>query len=94
MNSEQNHYQPINAGKEKEGDKMNTFPDGWNEEKVQSVINYYRNQTEEEEVSEDEAPFKEKNQTFVEVPQELVPEIRKLIASYKLKNNNLLDKAS
>jgi len=73
---------------------MNSFPDGWNEEKVQSVINYYRNQTEEEEVSEDEAPFKEKNQTFIEVPQELVPEIRKLIASYKVANNKLLDRAS
>jgi hypothetical protein len=72
---------------------MNTFPDGWDEKKVQSVINYYENQTEEEEVLEDEEEFNEKKQTFIGVPHELVPKIRELIASYE-SGNNKLDKAS
>ncbi len=73
---------------------MNSFPDGWDEKKVQKVINYYENQTEEEEVLEDEEAFNEKNHTFIEVPHELVPKIRELIISYDSGNNKLLDKAS
>jgi hypothetical protein len=37
---------------------MNSFPDGWNEEKVQNVINYYENQTEEEVLGDEEAFYK------------------------------------
>lgn len=35
--------------------KQNEFPPGWDEERVQSVIDYYENQTEDEAVAEDEA---------------------------------------
>ena len=34
--------------------KQNEFPPGWNEEKVQSVIAYYDQQTEDEAVTEAE----------------------------------------
>ena len=60
--------------------KQNDFPDNWDEERVQSVIAYYKQQTEDEAVAEDEAAFAENLSTVIEVPQELLPTIRELIA--------------
>jgi hypothetical protein len=60
--------------------KQSRFPKGWNEERVQRVLDHYENQTEEEAVAEDEAAWEDASQTFVEVPNELVPAVRELIA--------------
>jgi hypothetical protein len=60
--------------------KQSRFPKGWNEERVQRVLDHYENQTEEEAVAEDEAAWDDASQTFVEVPNELVPAVRELIA--------------
>ena len=35
--------------------KQNEFPPGWDEKRVQRVIDYYENQVEDEAVAEDEA---------------------------------------
>ena len=35
--------------------RQNKFPPGWDEERVQSIIDYYENQTEDEAVAEDAA---------------------------------------
>ncbi len=56
------------------------FPPGWDEERVRKILGHYEEQTEEEAVAEDEAAFEDRNQTFMEVPNDLVPEIRSLIA--------------
>ena len=56
------------------------FPPGWDEEIVRKVLGYYEEQTEEEATAEDEAAFEDREQTFMEVPNDLVPEIRSLIA--------------
>ena len=37
--------------------KQNDFPDNWDEERVQSLIAHYKQQTEDEAVAEDEAAF-------------------------------------
>ncbi len=50
------------------------FPPGWDEERVRKILGHYEEQT------EDEAAFEDRNQTFMEVPNDLVPEIRSLIA--------------
>jgi len=63
--------------------KKNIFPPGWDEERVAKVLNHYEAQTEEEAVAEDEAAFELSGQTFIEVPTELVPAIRELLAKYK-----------
>jgi hypothetical protein len=55
-------------------------PPGWNEERIQKVIAYYENQTEDEQVAEQEAALAEQRHTLMLVPIELVPEVRKLIA--------------
>jgi hypothetical protein len=60
--------------------KQNKFPPGWDEERVQKVIAHYEQQTEEEGVAEDEAAFEDSTQTVIEVPKDLLPEIRELIA--------------
>jgi hypothetical protein len=60
--------------------KQSRFRKGWNEERVKRVLDHYENQTEEEAVAEDEAAWEDKSQTFVEVPNELVPAVRELIA--------------
>jgi hypothetical protein len=63
--------------------KTNKFPQGWDQERVQRVLQHYEKQTEEEAVAEDEAAFEDQTQTVMEVPIELVPAVRKLIAAHK-----------
>ena len=61
--------------------KRQKFPHGWDEARVRRVIEHYENQTEDEAVAEDEAAMRIEGQTVMLVPTELVPEIRRLIAS-------------
>ncbi|MDQ1327925.1 MAG: hypothetical protein QG641_1210, partial [Candidatus Poribacteria bacterium] len=39
----------------------NRFPTGWDEKRVQKVIDYYENQIEEEALAEDESAFDDPN---------------------------------
>ena len=63
--------------------RPNRFPPGWNEERVRKVLAHYEQQTDEEAVAEDEAAFEDSTQTVIEVPNELLPAIRELIAKHK-----------
>lgn len=58
----------------------NKFPRGWNENRIKKVINHYESQSEEDAVSEDEAAYEHDGQTIMEIPSELVPKVRDLIA--------------
>ena len=60
--------------------KQSKFPKGWDRDRVERVLDHYKKQTEEEAVAEDEAAWEDIPQTFVEVPNELVPAVRKLLA--------------
>jgi len=60
--------------------KQSRFPKGWDEERVKRVLNHYEHQAEDEAVAEDEAAWEDASQTFIEVPNELVPTVRKLLA--------------
>lgn len=64
--------------------KQNNFPPGWDEERVQRVLAHYEKQTEAEAVAEDEAAFEDQTQTqtVMEIPTELVPAVRELIARH------------
>jgi hypothetical protein len=59
------------------------FPMGWDEQRVRRVLKHYEEQTEEEAVAEDEAAYEDSAQTVMEVPKELVPTIREMIAKHK-----------
>ena len=63
--------------------KQSKFPPGWDEKRVQCVIAHYEEQTENEAIAEDEAAFEDKNQTIMEIPNELVPVVRELIAKHQ-----------
>ena len=62
--------------------KQNTFPPDWDEDRVKRVLARYASQSEEEAVAEDEAAFETQGQTLMEVPTELVPAVRELIAKH------------
>jgi hypothetical protein len=55
------------------------FPPGCDEEKVRRVLAHYEDQTEEEALVEDEAGIAP-SETVMNVPHDLVAEVRELIA--------------
>ena len=59
------------------------FPPGWDEDRVQRVLARYETQSEVEAVAEDEAAFECPPHTVMEVPTELVPAVRELIAKHR-----------
>ncbi len=63
--------------------KKGKFPPGWDKERVRRVLAHYEEQTEEEAVAEDEAAFEDKTQTVMEIPTQLVPTVRELLAKYQ-----------
>lgn len=63
--------------------KRTKFPKGWDEERVGQVLRHYDQQGDVEAVAEDEAAFEDPTQTVIEVPRELVPAIRELIAKHE-----------
>ena len=56
------------------------FPEGWDEKRVAELVAHYESQSEEEALAEDEATLADPNQTVMEVPTDLVPAVRDLIA--------------
>jgi hypothetical protein len=63
--------------------RQSKFPPGWDENRVQKVLAHYETQSEDEAVAEDEAAFETAGQTIMEIPTELVPAVRELIARRK-----------
>jgi len=59
---------------------LNRYPKGWNAQKVQDVIDYYENQSDEDAAKEDDAAYHNPAFTMMAVPVELVPAVQKLIA--------------
>ena len=55
--------------------KQNKFPPGWDEERVQSIVDYYENQTEDEDVAEDEAASQNEFGILMETLTELGPTV-------------------
>ncbi len=60
--------------------KQVKFPKAWDEDRVKRVLAHYENQSEEEAIAEDEAAYEDLSQTFMGVPNDLVPTVRELIA--------------
>ncbi|MBP8108904.1 MAG: hypothetical protein KAZ26_09745 [Caldilineaceae bacterium] len=62
--------------------KQNKLPLGWDAQKLERVLAHYEDQTEEEAIAEDEAAFADRTQTVMEIPLELVPVVREMLAKY------------
>jgi hypothetical protein len=56
------------------------FPKGWDAQRVQEVLRHYEQQTDEEAIAEDEAAYEPPTHTAMEVPVDLVPAVREMIA--------------
>jgi hypothetical protein len=60
------------------------FPPGWDEDRVRRVLEHYDRQSDEEALAEDEAAFESTTHTVMEVPVDLVPAVRELIAKRRV----------
>ena len=56
------------------------YPVGWDEKRVRRLLEHYEAQSDEEAVAEDEAAYEATTHTAMEVPVELVPAVREMIA--------------
>ena len=64
--------------------KQSKFPKGWDEERVHKVQAHYKKQTEEEVLAEDEAAYEDRTLITIDIPVELVPAVRELIAKHQI----------
>lgn len=60
--------------------KQTKYPAGWDENRVHRVLDHYEGQSEEEALAEDEAAWEDAAQTFMEIPHDLIPVVRELLA--------------
>jgi hypothetical protein len=63
--------------------KQPQYPVGWDEERVRRVLAHYEQQSDDEAVAEDEAAYESTTHTLMEVPVDLVPAVRELLAKRK-----------
>lgn len=68
--------------------RQSKFPEGWDEERVRKVLAHYEDQTDDEGVAEDEAAYENRTQSLVEVPVELMPTVRELLAKHKRRTDS------
>lgn len=58
----------------------NRYPVGWDADRVRDLIKHYEEQSQEEAVAEDEDAWEDQTQTTIEIPIEILPVVRELIA--------------
>jgi hypothetical protein len=56
------------------------YPPGWDAERVRRVLKHYEAQSDDEAVAEDEAAYDTTTHTAMDIPVELVPAVRELLA--------------
>ena len=67
--------------------KESTFPSGWDEDRVKRVLCHYESQSEENAAAEDEAAWEDSAQTFMEIPNDLIPTVRGMLAKRARKSS-------
>lgn len=60
--------------------KRTRFPKSWDEERVRRVLEHYKAQSDEEALAEDEAAYESTTHTTMDIPVDLVPHVRELLA--------------
>lgn len=68
--------------------KSNEFPAGMDEQSIRELVDYYDNQTDEDAATEYEAALAQPTGTLMDVPTELVPVFRELIARHQQKREH------
>lgn len=69
------------------------LPKDWDEARIASVINHYESQTEDDAVREDDRAFANE-ETVVEVPLEILDDVRRLIAKAERKTATTVRESS
>jgi hypothetical protein len=62
---------------------QNKYPPGWDAARVKRVLEHYENQSDDEAVAEDEAAYEDSTHTTMEIPVDLVPAVRELLAKHR-----------
>ena len=58
----------------------NTYPPGWDNERVQQMLEHYESQSDEDAAREDDVAMDATTETVMVIPNELVPAVRALIS--------------
>jgi hypothetical protein len=56
------------------------YPPGWDADRVRRILEHYDNQSDEEAVAEDEATYESTTHSTMDIPVDLVPKVRELLA--------------
>jgi hypothetical protein len=64
--------------------KQSRYPAGWDEARVKRVLAHYAQQSDDEAVAEDEAAYESTTHTAMDVPVDLVPAVRELLAKRRV----------
>lgn len=59
------------------------YPPGWDAARVRRVLEHYEAQSDDEAVAENEASFESTTHTAMEIPVDLVPAVRDLLARHR-----------
>jgi hypothetical protein len=65
--------------------KNQKLPKGWDEARIKEVLSHYEKQSDSEALKEDEAAYKASGLSMIEVPDELIPKVRRLIVAHASK---------
>lgn len=58
----------------------NRYPRGLNRRKVQALLAHYEHQSDADAIAEAEAAYRKRRAALIEVPIQLIPAVRKLLA--------------
>jgi hypothetical protein len=56
------------------------FPKGWNRKRIEELIHYYENQSDDDAIAEAEAQYNDIDSTMMQIPLALVPKVERMIA--------------
>jgi hypothetical protein len=56
------------------------FPKGWNRKRVETLIDYYEKQSDEDAIAEAEARYNAVESTMMQIARALVPQVERLLA--------------
>jgi len=74
--------------------KQTKSPAGWDQERIREIIEYYESQTDDEALAEQKHALEKQKETLVDVPVELLPFVRELIAKFRESRESRDDDAS
>ena len=60
----------------------NNYPPGWNQARIQRLLQHHQNQSESAAAADDNAAWQDQSQTTMSIPNSLVPAVRELLSQH------------